>query len=231
MALDTAGSACSAAVGVGERVLGAERVETFHGQAEALMPMVGRAMLEARLAPAALDLVAVTVGPGSFTGIRIGLAAARGIALATGARLIGVTGFAAVLGRPGLCDRQSDEHFLIALESRRDDLYIQLFDPEANPAGEAAAVLPSALCDAVGATIGAAPLLIAGDAAQRAGLALARRPHTTVRADTAPDAVGGLRAALRPGPGDSGTTARPLYLRSPDVTLSTAPRNPRRSRS
>src|SRR6266851_9911888 len=90
LALDSAGLACSVAVALGDRVLGAERIEGMHGQAEALLPMVDRAMRKAGLPPAALDLVAATVGPGSFTGIRVGLAAARAIALATGARLIGV---------------------------------------------------------------------------------------------------------------------------------------------
>ena len=68
----------------------------MHGQAEALLPMVDACMREAGQVPAAIDLVAVTVGPGSFTGIRVGLAAARGMALATGAQLIGVTSFEAV---------------------------------------------------------------------------------------------------------------------------------------
>ena len=90
LAIDSAGLACSAVVAVGDTILSAERVETRHSQAEALMPMVDAAMRKAGLPPAALDLVAATVGPGSFTGIRVGLAAARGIALATDAQLVGV---------------------------------------------------------------------------------------------------------------------------------------------
>src|SRR5207302_2188062 len=91
-----AGSACSVAVGLGENIVAEEHIDTMHGQAEALLPLVNRAMREAGQEPAALDVVVVTVGPGSFTGIRVGLAAARGIALATGARLLGVTSFDAV---------------------------------------------------------------------------------------------------------------------------------------
>src|SRR5258708_19583473 len=91
LAIDSAGLACSVVVAVGDTILSTERVETRHSQAEALMPMVDAAMRKAGLPPAALDLVAATVGPGSFTGIRVGLAAARGIALATGAHLAGAT--------------------------------------------------------------------------------------------------------------------------------------------
>src|SRR5487761_719063 len=94
LAIDAAGAACSAAVAAGERLLAAERVESAHGQAEQLMPLIDRTMRRAGLAVAALDLIAATVGPGSFTGLRAGLAAARGIALASGRPLFGVTGFA-----------------------------------------------------------------------------------------------------------------------------------------
>src|SRR5690349_183976 len=96
LALDTAGSACSVAIARGEQLLAADRREMRHGHAEALMPMVDAAMREARLTARELDAVAVSTGPGGFTGIRIGLAAAHGIALAAGARLIGISSFAAV---------------------------------------------------------------------------------------------------------------------------------------
>jgi len=66
-----------------------------HGQAEALLPMVDRAMGAARLAASTLDLITVTTGPGSFTGIRVGLAGAKGIALGLGVPLLGVTSFEA----------------------------------------------------------------------------------------------------------------------------------------
>ncbi|HYZ41325.1 MAG TPA: tRNA (adenosine(37)-N6)-threonylcarbamoyltransferase complex dimerization subunit type 1 TsaB, partial [Stellaceae bacterium] len=95
LAFDSAGSSCSVAVAINCRTASVVRVHSPHGQAEILLPMVDRAMGEAGLAPAELASVAVTVGPGSFTGIRVGLAAAQGIALATGAQLIGITSFEA----------------------------------------------------------------------------------------------------------------------------------------
>ena len=221
LALDAAGLVCSVAVAIGERVLGVERMERIHGQAEVLLPMVEAAMRKAALPPSALDLVGTTVGPGSFTGVRVGLAAARGIAFSTGALLIGVTGFEAVaagLARSG--DDLRARFLLIALESRREELYIQLFDLAGGSLGEPAAVLPIALGEVVERAIGEAPLLVAGDAAHRAALALSRHLRTTVIEDSASDAVGLARVALhqwrRSGRGNQ---PRPLYLHAPEVTL------------
>src|SRR5260370_17614089 len=90
LAIETAGFRGSAAVGRGDRVLAAESLALRHGHAEALLPMIERVMAAAGLRPSQLDAVAATIGPGGFTGIRVGLAAARGIALAVGARLVAV---------------------------------------------------------------------------------------------------------------------------------------------
>ena len=229
LALDSAGLACSVAVSLGEEVVAEERIDTMHGQAEALLPLVDKAMRQARQVPAALDLVVATVGPGSFTGIRAGLAAARGIALATSARLLGITSFDAVVFGAVRNDRSEPHFLLVALEGRREDLYVQFFDPHGDALGEPAAIMPFLFCEAVAATIGANPLLIAGDAAQRAAPALAQRPDTAVLEDSAPGAVGTLRAGLRLlRRGSAADAPRPLYLRPPDVRLPKIPQKPSR---
>jgi tRNA threonylcarbamoyladenosine biosynthesis protein TsaB len=216
LALDAAGLACSVAVAVRDVIAYTERVEEPHGQTERLLPMADRALSRAGLSPAVLDLVAVTVGPGSFTGIRVGLAAARGIALATGARLIGVTSFDAVAATHAKRGR----FLLVALESRRESLFVQFFGPHCDPIGEPAAIVPAELGDAVNATAGSTPLLIAGDAARRVAVLLSSRAETTVLNDSPPDAVGALRAALwRSRFSEQNNAARPVYLRSPGVTL------------
>jgi tRNA threonylcarbamoyladenosine biosynthesis protein TsaB len=211
LAFDSAGLGASVAVAIGERVLAEEHDALPHGQAERLLPMIDQAIRRAGQRPDSLAIVAVTTGPGSFTGIRVGLAAARGIALATGARLIGVTGFAATAALAA-----SNDFLLVALESRREDLYVQLFDAAARPIGEAQAMLPSQLAGIV-AGIGEAPLSIAGDAARRAAEALAGRPRTGLAETPPATALGVVRAALRHGPEPA--AVRPLYLRPPDVTL------------
>jgi tRNA threonylcarbamoyladenosine biosynthesis protein TsaB len=170
--------------------------------------------------PGAIDLVVATIGPGSFTGIRVGLAAARGIALATGAQLLGVTSFDAVTAGAALSDCSETRLLLVALESRREDLYVQFFDPHGDPLREPAAIMPSMLAEAVATTVGERPLLIAGDAAQRASAALAQRPDSAVLPASAPGAVGALRAGLRQlRLGKAADAQRPLYLRPPNVTL------------
>src|SRR4029077_9091147 len=219
LALDSAGLGCSVVVASGETVLPAGFDTAMHGQAEKLLPMVDSVMHRAGLPASALDIIAVTVGPGSFTGIRIGLAAARGIADATAAPVIGVTGFEAVAA--GLAGSSLGAGFiLIALESRREDLYVQLFDRVRVALGDPAATMPAALNERLNGIIGAAPLLVAGDAAQRAASNLSRRPDTMVAADSAPDAAGVLQAALCRWRGRAANVAPlPFYLRSPDVTF------------
>jgi len=223
LAIDTAGSACSAAVTRGGVVLAAERRPMRHGHGEALLPMIDRVVAATGLAPERIDIVAAATGPGGFTGIRVGLAAAHGIALATGARLIGISSFEAVAASVG-----DDRSMLVALDSRREDLYVQPFAPgphrtaEGRPLAEPLAVLPGALADYLEAAglPPVAPLLIAGDAANAAAAALKGRSGIAVADDSAPDALGVAAAVLRllrdGGPADR---ARPLYLRPPDVSL------------
>ena len=92
LALDTSMGACSAAVlrsDGGSPRLHARQEAMARGHAEALMPMVAEVLAAACIAARDLDLIAATEGPGSFTGVRIAIAAARGLALATGAKLYG----------------------------------------------------------------------------------------------------------------------------------------------
>lgn len=91
LTLDAALARCSAAVIQGGAVLAARLEDGTRGQAAALPPMVRQVLDESGVAAARLDLVAVTVGPGSFTGIRAALSLAQGIGLATGIPMVGVT--------------------------------------------------------------------------------------------------------------------------------------------
>jgi tRNA threonylcarbamoyladenosine biosynthesis protein TsaB len=190
-----------------------------HGQSEALLPMVDDAMRAAALSVAALDLVAVAVGPGSFTGIRAGLAAARGVALAAGLPLIGVTGFDAVAASIERDRGTAGPLLLVALESRRAELFVQLFGPD-QPLNEPAAVSPEMLFEWLEASCRGSSVLVAGDAAERAAAMLADRPRTAVSRDRTIAVVGVARQALhRWRQGERHGRTEPLYLRSPDVTL------------
>src|ERR1700755_3371992 len=93
LAIDTALDACAAAVlDTGVNKLIAQELQPMkRGHAEALMPLIARVMKQSALPFAALDRVAVTTGPGSFTGLRVGLSAARGIGLAASKPVVGLT--------------------------------------------------------------------------------------------------------------------------------------------
>jgi tRNA threonylcarbamoyladenosine biosynthesis protein TsaB len=185
--------------------------------------MIDDAVRRASLLPSAIDLIGTTVGPGSFTGIRVSLSAARGIALATRAQLIGVTGFEAVATDLVPPVNTNGSFLLIALESRREDLFIQIFNPAGRPLLEARAVMPALLSAMLSDAIGDAPVLVAGDAAERALSALSQRPGAIALEPSAPDATGVLRAVVarwRAGK-RNGEPPLPLYLRAPDVTMLT----------
>src|SRR5215467_10709212 len=97
LAFDCSGASCSAAVLIDDRPAAQRFAPMERGHAETLLPMIETVLREAGLTPAMLDLLAVTVGPGSFTGLRIGLAAGRGLALARALPAIGVPSFDAVI--------------------------------------------------------------------------------------------------------------------------------------
>jgi tRNA threonylcarbamoyladenosine biosynthesis protein TsaB len=218
LALDSALSACSVAVLADGAVRAVRRQAMARGQAETLLPMVCAALDEAGLGFGDLDRLAVTVGPGSFTGLRIGLAAARGLALATGLPLVGVTTLEALAAATDPALRR-DRVTVALIDSRRGDMFAQPFGADAAPLSQPAAADPSAL----DALLPAGPLLLAGDAAPAALEVLARAGRDVVLAsDSAmPDPVAVARlAAARPLP--DGPVAA-LYLRAPDVTLPRAP--------
>lgn len=218
LAFDSSGGACSVAVAEARRVL-AERQETMErGQAERLAPLIESTLRSAGRSLAELDAVAVTTGPGSFTGLRIGIAMAKGIAQALGLPLIGVASFDAVAraARPGL----AGPALCILLESRRAEVYLQLFAATGEPRSEPLALAPEELAPWLSARLSGAPVRLAGDAAARLadGLAGAGVAATL-------SGVGGPSArfvaeiaADRLAAGCLAAPVEPLYLRPPDVT-------------
>lgn len=214
LAFDTACDACSAAVWRDGEIVAREFAAMARGQSEALMPMIARAMATARLEFADLAAIGVTVGPGAFTGLRIGLAAARAIALAAAKPAIGVTtleALAAAVPETGA--------LLVAIDAKRDDLYLQLFDGTM-PASAPVAALPEA------ATLPAGPFRLVGDGAARLYQALpdaARARATVLPEPRLPDAavIARLAAARLAATALGGAIAapRPLYLRPPDAKL------------
>ena len=201
LAIDTCLFACSVAVVDGERVL-ARRVEPMsRGHQERLAPLVQEAMVEAGLGFDRLDRIGVTVGPGSFTGLRVGLAFAKGLAAALAIPVVGV-GSLEALAEP------ERGNVVAVLDAKRGQVYLQAFSdgvpvsaPDALPIETAAARLAEFAPD----------ILIGTGAALMADV----RPGVrVVPADvTDPVAVARLAAGRSPVP------PRPLYLRAPDAKL------------
>ncbi len=188
------------------------------GHAEALMPMLEAVLAEAGVAPAALDALAVTVGPGTFTGLRVGLAAARGLALARALPLVGVTTLEAVAFP---VEARDGEAIAAAFDARRGEIYLQVFaaahealaEPMIVALADAPAHMPGGRFVAVGTGAG---LLADGLAAKGVACRLAD-------AAPQPDALSVARIAqariAAHGPDRFRLAPAPLYLRAPDAKL------------
>jgi len=223
LAIDTALDACAAAVlDTNRGIVASETLTLTRGHAEAVMPLIARVMDEARIEFAGLDRIAVTTGPGSFTGLRVGISAARGIALASGKPAIGLTtlaGFAA----PHIAEDDSTA-VVAAVDARHEHVYLQVFGT-----GGRTVVPPriAPLREAVRAAL-TAPARIVGSGAQLIAASWPRGepPPVLVEQLGAPD-IGwiarlGAAAAHPSGP------PKPLYLRAPDAQPQDAARLPRR---
>jgi tRNA threonylcarbamoyladenosine biosynthesis protein TsaB len=223
LAIDTALEACSAAMlDTGGRIAASETVVMTRGHAEALMPLIARVMIRAGTEFGDLDRIAVTTGPGSFTGLRVGISAARGIALAAGKSAIGLStlaGFAA----PLIADDDSTQ-VVAAIDARHDHIYLQVFGVNGRTlVGPRTATVRDAARAAM-----TAPARIIGSAAKKLAAAWPKgaEPPLLVEQRGAPDidwiASLGAAAAEAHGP------PKPLYLRAPDAQPQNAARLPRR---
>ena len=218
LAFDTCFSACSAAIRVAGPDAAVRQSNRFEpmtkGHAEALFPMIDSIMQEIGAGYADLDAIAVTIGPGSFTGTRVGISAARGLALATGLPVQGATSLAAIAGRTARRTGWSgnSERIMVCHDARRDQVYVQVFDgldvrPETTPAVMS---MPAAAPLAVSLR----PQRIAGTAAQSIcdSASLDIEQLTCPGDDGLPDAEALLdlwREHLDP--------PQTLYLRAPDA--------------
>ena len=215
LGIDTATGGCSAALWQDGRILARRRLLTQRGQADALMPMVKDVVDEAGCGFAGIDRIGVTVGPGAFTGLRIGLDAARGLALALDRPVAGITTFEAIAhGLDPAPDLGAAGVLAVAIDSRRGDLFVELFGPGLTPRGAPAAFAPRDFVAAL-----PAGAWLAGDGLALAADALAGRPDLTFAGgDGVPDAavVAALAAGRDPA---AALPPTPVYLRAPDVKL------------
>jgi tRNA threonylcarbamoyl adenosine modification protein YeaZ len=223
LAIDTALEACSAAVlDPDGGITASESLAMTRGHAETLMPLIARVMNGARVEFAQLDRIAVTTGPGSFTGLRVGISAARGIALAAGKPAVGLSTLAA-LAAP-LIATDDGTQVVAAIDARHEHIYLQVFGVNGRTlVGPRVASLRDAARAAM-----AAPARIVGSAANKMAAAWPKgaEPPLSVEQRAAPDIewIARLGAAATGGY----SPPKPLYLREPDAQPQDAARLPRR---
>ena len=204
LGLDTCLSSCSVAVLEGERVLGSAREVMARGHQERLAPMAREVMAQAGIGFHRLERIAVTLGPGSFTGLRVGIAFAKGLALALDLPTVGIGTLEALAA-------EASGLVFPVVDARRDQVYLQAFED-----GRALMAPDSVSAETAAARIaelsqGRPFTLVGSGGPLLAGLA---RGATVIDAEGA-DArqVARLAAGRQPGP------LRPLYLRAPDAKL------------
>ncbi len=224
LAIDTALGATS--VGVFERgsliELASRSVAMEKGHAEALVPLVQEVMAEVEQGFAGLTKVAVTVGPGSFTGLRVGISAARGFALARAIPVVGISTLAAYAA-PQIAAGESSI-VAVAIDAHHDEIYFQVFAP-----GGRTMVGPSAVGVRQAArTLGSGPVRITGSgAAMLAVEAWSIGVGATVIDGTpAPDIGWVARLAESASPDQA--LPRPIYIKGVNATPQTAAALPRR---
>jgi tRNA threonylcarbamoyladenosine biosynthesis protein TsaB len=213
LAIDTALDACAAAVLDTDagKLIAQESLAMKRGHAEALMPLIARVIKESGIAFASLDRIAATTGPGSFTGLRVGLSAARGIALAAGKPVVGVTTLTAYAAP--VVSESGEQPIISAIDARHDHVYLQVVSGNG---GSLVTPRVAPVSEALDAARFGAPYLV-GNAAR----ILAERwpadapPPVKVDPQPAPDIawVAWLGAAVDPDV----ALARPFYLRAPDA--------------
>lgn len=213
LAFDTTVAACSVALWRDGAVLSRTRQVMDQGQAEALIPLIEGVMRDGGADYAALDRIAVTVGPGSFTGVRVGLAAARGLGLAASKPVIGIlTTEALAQAVPQTELDHEGARILSVIDTKRGDVYAQLFDRHLVPLGDPQVLAPAQLA----AWIETGPVIVVGDAAAIAISAIG--PHARLSAaEPFPDpaVIASCAAKRQPLP----TGPLPVYVRPPDAVI------------
>jgi tRNA threonylcarbamoyladenosine biosynthesis protein TsaB len=219
LAIDTALDACAAGVLDTDagKLIAHESQAMKRGHAEALMPLISRVIEQSGITFASLDRIAVTTGPGSFTGLRVGLSAARGIALAAGKPVVGLTTLTAYAAP--IVSQNAERPVISAIDARHDHVYFQLV---AGDGSQLVRPRVAAIDEAIAASQFGAPHLV-GNAANILAERWPKDGEQPVAVDTqaAPDIgwVAWLGAAADPAT----NPARPFYLKAPDAKPAAAP--------
>ena len=218
MGIETGGRACSVAILRGNAPPVYEHEDTDHGHATLLMPMIERVRAKAGIGYAELDRIAVAVGPGSFTGLRVGIAAALGLSLASGVPAVGISSFHIVAGGSLNAPDLGGYRFFVLLDSRREEPFLAELGSDFSLIGPPTVV---SIADFDAMLRGAGRSVVFGDSP-----AVSRPtdcfPADVRRVPMAPHAM--MVAALAADPAHRyDLPPKPVYVRAPDVTMPKSP--------
>lgn len=222
LAFDTCFNACSVAIGVrsdaGIEIVTTRFESMATGQAERLLPMISNCFAEAKLSMNDIGTIVVTTGPGTFTGTRIGISAAKGLALVNQVPVVGLSSMHLMARHVALANVQSSD-IAIVIDVRRNEVYHQLFDkhglkprtkPELMSVAQAREVLSSSEC-----------VLFGNGAALVASHSQAQLLRNENASELLPDARYALNLGLIRNLSEAAIL--PLYLRAPDAKPSSVP--------
>lgn len=214
LAFDTTANCCSIALLDGIKVIGKYVQEMEFGQAEALLPEIKALLLENNLVFADIGLLGVCIGPGSFTGVRSSVAAAKALSLARpNMAITGVSAFEAYAHSLSMFELSA--YNAVIIETKRDDFYFQLFDGKLEKITEAGVLSYEQIIDILkGKTV-----TLIGNGVERfldkpSGLVL----HT-IRMDKTVPVVDIAACAIQKMQNKKLNFPKPLYLRAPDVCV------------
>lgn len=204
LSIDTAMGGCGVGLWLPVSAFSRRR-EITHGHAEILMPMVADVMAEAGVQYQSIKKIIVTTGPGSFTGLRVGLSAARALGLALSVPVMGISTLQAMAAQYAQT-HNPDRDIAVLIDTRRDDVFMQIFSAKGDPASEPVCAPVSQVVE----TLAEKKCAVIGDAAARIDPSLAG--HGAI------DPVFLARYAAH----DGGylTAPDPVYLRGADVSVS-----------
>ncbi len=211
LAIDTAAAQCAVAIVAGERVHTMVEPQQ-RGQSERLMPLIVEVTSEAGMTMSDLGAIAVTTGPGSFTGLRVGLAASHGLASALGIPAIGIDSFSAFAA--SLPDELAKHDLAVIVQSRRAELYWRLITRNGEAPGEPAVNLAAE----IKSQLERRDVLLCGDGCETLRTLLPS--HKACLQSPGPDPVAIARLGLqRLEAGLPAGLPVALYIRPPDAKL------------
>lgn len=202
LSLDSAGAGCGAAIWRDGKILAEKSEPMERGQDRRLIPLVLETLKEAKVSFDDFDRIAVTRGPGSFTGLRIGLAAARGIGLAANKPVLGIDRFSIFRAQIA----ETDKPLLVVINSKRKELYCRFY-PAQGAAAEPAMMTVEEIAHFLRDNPGT---IVTGDASV-SGVIFQKIPVS--------ETVTAAALAASADANDPAFLPRPLYLRAPDVTV------------